>query len=553
MAPYRGLPEEGLMTSIEKAFEAIDRYVEHRIEDTNMPGMALAVTDREKLLRVASFGYADLASGKPIQPGLMFEIGSIGKSFTNIALMQLHDEGRLDLNAPVSQYLPWFEVQSDYGPIATHHLMTHTSGLPSGTDIGTHGLYEAWALRDISTGAPPGEYFRYSNVGYKTLGFLLEKVDGRPYAQAIQARVLDPLGMQDSHPVIGFETRKRAAVGYRNFYDDRPEHKDHGLVPAMWTEYGVGDGCQASTAEDMCVYLRMLMNRGVGPSGRVMSEESYHLMTQRAIATQQWGGAWYGYGLTSADIEGHVYLGHGGGTTGFVAAMIADMDDGMGVVVLINGIGGSYGAVDIALHMLSILRAGLRRGELPLGPPFVEPASVANAADYTGAFRSSVNSMVFAANGDRLTLQWHGEDIALEQRGEDSFYVPHPDLERFLLEFGRDGNRVVEVFHGPDWYVVDGYSCLDSFNHPDEWECYQGHYRTYNFGLTNFRIVSRKGQLLLIYPTGGHEVLMPLGDGAFRIGKDSWSPETLRFDSLASGRALRAIYSGCPYYRTYTP
>ena len=116
------------MTSIERAFEEIDRHVERYMSEVNMPGMVLGVTDRERLLWVASFGYADLAAGKPIEPGLMFEIGSIGKSFTNVALMQLHDEGRLDLQAPVSHYLPWFEVQSDYGPITTHHLMTHTSG-----------------------------------------------------------------------------------------------------------------------------------------------------------------------------------------------------------------------------------------------------------------------------------------------------------------------------------------------------------------------------------------------------------------------------------------
>ena len=274
-----------------------------------MRGWPSRSPNRERLLRVASFGYADLAAGKPIQPGLMFEIGSIGKSFTNVALMQLCDEGRLDLQAPVSRYLPWFEAQSEYEPITTHHLMTHTAGLVSGTDIAPHGLYESWALRDSRTGAPPGEYFRYSNVGYKTLGFLLEEVDGRPYQDAIQSRVLDPLGMRDSHPVIGYETRKRAAVGYRRFYDDRPEHRGHDLVPALWTEYGVGDGCQASTAEDMCIYLRMLMNGGSGPAGRVMSEESFGLMSQRAIPTQQWGGAWYGYGLTSADVEGHAYLG----------------------------------------------------------------------------------------------------------------------------------------------------------------------------------------------------------------------------------------------------
>ena len=541
------------MTSLERAFQEIDQFVEGRINEVNMPGLVLAVTDREKLLRIVPYGYADLASGRPMQPGTMFEIGSIGKSFTNVALLQLRDEGRLDLQAPVSRYLPWFEVQSDYGPITLHHLMTHTAGLASGTDIGPHGLYESWALRGSRTGAPPGEYFRYSNIGYKTLGFVLEEVDGRPYQDAIQARVLDPLGMNDSHPVIGFETRKREAVGYRSFYDDRPEHRDHGLVPALWTEYGVGDGCQASTAEDMAAYLRMLMNRGFGPAGRIMSEESFRLMSTRAIPTQQWGGAYYGYGLTLADVEGHAYLGHGGSTTGFVAAVIADLDDGIGVVVLVNGYVESYGSVGMAMHLLSLLRAGFRQQEMPPPPAVSDPASVSNAADYAGSYNAGGDTLFLTAQSGQLALQYHGQDVILQRRGEDSFYLPHPDLEHFLLEFGRDGDRVVEVFHGPSWYVGEGYSGTTSFDYPAEWDSFLGHYRAYNFGLTNFRIVLRKGTLLLVYPTGGHQPLAPLGDGLFRIGDDPRSPETLRFDAVASGRALRAGYSGCPYYRTYTP
>ena len=541
------------MTSFERAFAEIDRYIENRMAEVNMPGLALAVTDRENLLRVSTFGYADLSAGTPVHAGLMFEIGSIGKSFTNVALMQLHDEGRLDLHAPVSSYLPWFEVQSDYEPITTHHLMTHTSGLGSGNDIGTHGLYESWALRYGRTGAPPGEHFRYSNVGYKTLGFLLEEVDGRPYQDAVKARVLDSLGMRDSHAVIGFDTRKLAAVGYRSFYDDRPEHTNHGLVPALWTEYGVGDGCQASTAEDMCVYLRMLMNGGVGPAGPVMSEESYRVMTQRAIATPQWGGAWYGCGLTLADIDGHSCLGHGGSTPSFMSAMVSDLDTGIGVIVLINGISASYGAVPMALHVLAILRAAHRNRELPAPSPPADPAGANNSADYTGTYRSGEDSLVLRARGDQVELQWKGEQVTLQPWGDDTFYVPHPELELFLLEFGRDGDGIVEAFHGGDWYVSEKYAGPHSFDYPGEWEAYQGHYRTYNFGLTNFRVVLRKGALLVVYPAGNHEMLTPLGDGEFRVGEDPHSPETLRFDSEASGRTLRAIYSGCPYYRTYTP
>ncbi len=541
------------MTGIERAFKEIDRYVEGRISETNMPGVALAVTDREKVLRVACYGYADLAAGKPMEPGVMFEIGSIGKSFTNVALMQLRDEGRLDLHAPVSRYLPWFQVDSDYGPITTHHLMSHTAGLVTGTDIAPHGLYESWALRESRTGAPPGEYFRYSNVGYKTLGFLLEEQDGRPYQDAIQARVLAPLGMEDSHSVIGFETRRRAATGYCSFYDDRPEHPHQGLAPALWTEYGVGDGCQASSVEDMCVYLRMLMNGGVGPTGRVMSEDSYRRMTQRVIATQQWGGAWYGYGLTLADVEGHAYLGHGGSTPGFVAAMVADQDDEIGVVILINGNAEYYAPTVMALRLLRLLRSGIRQQEMPPSRTGADLAAVSNAAEYAGAYACGEDRLVLTAQGHRLMVNFRGKDCVLERRSDDNFYALHPQLELFPLEFGREQGRVVEVFHGPDWYVGEGYTGPRNFDYPEAWKAYQGHYRAYNLGLTNFRIGIRKGVLLLIFPAGGHEILTPLEDGLFRIGEDPRSPETMRFDSLASGRTLRAVYSGCPYYRTYTP
>ena len=404
------------MTTLQKAFEQIDRFAETRIREANMPGMAVAITDRDKVLRVATFGCADVVSRAPITANTMFEIGSIGKSFTNIALMQLRDEGRLDVHAPVCQYLPWFEVQSDHGPITTHHLMSHTSGLVTGTDLAPPGYYEAWALRESKTSAPPGEYFRYSNIGYKTLGLLLETIAGQPYQDVIQTRVLDPLGMEDSHPVIGFETRKREAVGYRSFYDDRPEHRDHGIVPAMWSEYGAGDGCQASTAEDMATYLRMLMNHGTGSMSRVISEESFALMTQHVIQTPQWGGAHYGYGLTMAELGGHDYLGHGGGTPGFVSAIIADMTDGLGVVILINGYVESYGAIGLATHALKLLRAELHGEEFPPPPQATDPTQINNAAEYAGTYKAGDETLVLAEQGGRLLLKYGGRDIAIEGR-----------------------------------------------------------------------------------------------------------------------------------------
>ena len=294
------------------------------------------------------------------------------------------------------------------------------------------------------------------------------------------------------------------------------------------------------------------MNRGSGSIGRVISGESFALMTQHVIETQQWGGAHYGYGLTLAEVDGHAYLGHAGSTPGYVSTIIADMDDGLGVVVLVNGYVESYGASGTAMHVLKLLRAGLHQEKIPPPPSATDAASVNNAADYAGTYNAGGETLVLAAQGGRLLLKYDGRDVALEGHGDDSFYVGHPDLEHFLLEFGRDGGRVVEAFHGPDWYTGDGYSGPRSFDYPKEWESYPGHYRAHNPGLSNFRIVLRKGAVLLVFPTGGNEPLVPLGDGLFRIGEDQRSPETLRFDAVAGGRALRADYSGCPYYRTYT-
>ena len=139
----------------------------------------------------------------------------------------------MDLRAPVARYLPWFQVRSKYLPITVHHLMGHTAGIIRGTELAPHGLYDSWALRETQSSVPPGQYWHYSSLGYKILGFLLERLTGKPLKEVIQYRILTPLSMTNTHPVITFETRKRAAIGYCSLYDDRPEHPSHYLVPAM--------------------------------------------------------------------------------------------------------------------------------------------------------------------------------------------------------------------------------------------------------------------------------------------------------------------------------
>ena len=531
--------------------EHLDRLALTAMEALGLPGMALAVTDRHGLLKTAAYGAADLAAQLPMAADTRFEIGSLGKPFTVIPLLQLYEAGLLDLSAPVSRYLPWFRTAGDFPEITVHHLLNHTSGLPRGTDIAPHGLYESWALRDFRPVVPPGEYFCYSNVGYKTLGFLVEQLTGQSLPEAIRERMLVPLGMSSTVPAITADTRGATATGYTSAFDDRPEHRSHPLTPSMWAPFATGDGAQVSTVSDMAAYLRLLLNRGWCPSGQLISGHSFGLMTENGIWT---GGDYYGYGLATYSVDGRRYIGHGGGNAGFRSAMVVDMETGFGVILLTNRMGETDPLVDVAQCALTAVCAAHDGTAMPSLPEPHLPTHIPDAGDYAGTYHSSTaGSLTLFEAGQRLLLLHDGQSVMLERRSNDSFYVPHPDFAMALLECVRQDGCVVEVFHGGECFAKNGYARPTRFCYPPEWEAYIGHYRARNPELSNFRVVIRNGALTLLNPWGNTEPLAPLGDGVFRIGQDDRSPESLTFSAIADGQALRADYTGCPYYRTFEP
>jgi D-alanyl-D-alanine carboxypeptidase len=536
--------------ALNQAFDFIDRLADLTMREAAIPGMTIAVTNRDGILKQFAYGLSDVGSRAAVTPRTAFEIGSLGKPFTVIALLQLVDAGELDLHAPVTRYLPWFKVRSAYEPVTVHHLLNHTSGLVRGTDIAPHGLYESWALRDLEVVCAPGDYFWYSNIGYKTLGFLLESLYGESLSTIVESRVLKPLGMNHTHAVTTADSRVVSATGYTSLYDDRPEHVSHPLVPAIWSEYATGDGAQISTAADMAAYLRLLLNRGRAPDGQLISQESFDMMARGGVWT---GGDYYGYGLATYDVNGCTYIGHGGGNSGFRSAIVVDTEAGLGVVLLANRMGETDPLVEVAQQALTAVREDTAGAALSPLPQPADAIGLPDAASCVGTYRSAKRSFQITTADRGLRMRYEGQELALERRAPDSFYVPHPDFELALLEFGREANRVVEAFHGSDWYTNELYSGPSRVRYPKHWDAFCGHYRARNPELPNFRVVVRKGKLVFLNPWGNSEPLVALGRNIFRVGEDPRIPETIRFRAILDGQALRADYSGCPYYRTFTP
>src|SRR6185295_15357235 len=212
------------------AYQRLDEFVARHMSEMGLPGLTLALVDRAGTLRASEYGFADVKAGIKVSPQTLFEIGSISKSFVAIAVLQLAEEGKLDLNKPVTNYLPWLKIESKFSPFTTHHLLSHTSGLSN------IPLLLRTAATPLGVSFEPGTKWVYSNIGYALLGFLIEAVDKRPFADALRQRVLVPLGMNASAPIISNDIRERMAVGYAPLHTDRPFPLRGKLAEAPWLE-----------------------------------------------------------------------------------------------------------------------------------------------------------------------------------------------------------------------------------------------------------------------------------------------------------------------------
>jgi D-alanyl-D-alanine carboxypeptidase len=535
----------GQSAAVQPLFARLDEYIARHMRETGAPGLMLALANRDGLIRVSTYGFADTKAKARVVPETVFEIGSVSKSFVGLVCLQLHDEGKLDLNKPVVEYLPWLKINSKFEPITTHHLLSHTAGLP-----GAPLLLDA-LLHELSAAYAPGKRFLYCNTGYNILGFLIEALDKRPFAEAMRARMLAPLGMTASAPIISNELRARMAVGYEPLHESLPFPVGGPLAEAQWIEVDVAAGSIAATPADMAKYMRLLLNRGALPKGRLLSEEGFALFTRPVINSPYRGepGS-YSYGVWVSDVKGHTRLRHTGGMVAFSSSIDVDLTDGVGAFASVNANLRGYRPVAVTKYAIELFNASLAGQPLPAAPPPAPPPDeVRNAADYAGVFTSPEDKKLeFVAEGNKLLLVHNGRRIVLERLSGDRFIAEQSPFDRFVLGFARQNQKVAEVFHGPDWYMNAHYSGPRTYVAPRQWEGFVGHYYNDSPWYGDTRVVLRKGQLFL----DGTQALLPRDDGKFGLG-DPEGPDWVRFESIVDGRAMVLNYSGILFRRMFTP
>ncbi|MEO8726566.1 MAG: serine hydrolase domain-containing protein, partial [Acidobacteriaceae bacterium] len=490
-------PELGAAQAVASgaAQTALDAFVERYMRAMAAPGMMLAMVSKQGPVRIAAYGFADIDRKEALNTQQLFQIGSCSKSFVALMLLQLKEEGKLDFQREIKSYLPWLPIQTSFGAVNVHDLLTHSSGLPNPLRI-----FPADPSFVYQQTSKPGTHFYYCNMGFAILGELIGLLDGRPWTESVVKRIFEPLGMTAIRAVYDSTTRALSPESYVPFAGDR-DFPVHGRLAASGQSiFDDAAGSICSTPGDMAKYLQMLVNQGVGPNGRIVSEASFRELATPYIKAEEFSPtASYGYGIAVDTLDGDKMLRHTGGTNSYMSAEQIDLDSGFAVFASINAQLG-YRPNPVAEYGVRLLRAEQQGKPLPAPPEIFDPMIIKDASEYAGSYSSARGKRVeIVGEGERLLWNAGGRSLPIQMMASGGMMIADPEYDRFTVIFGREGKdgkgAVVELAHGAEWYASQRYSGPKTFTYPDAWKALTGTYHNDDPWVGTTRIVMRKGKL----------------------------------------------------------
>src|SRR5215207_6000466 len=279
-------------TSQSDTFEEIDAHIGRQMKRLNIPGAALAIVEDEEIAHLRGFGRARPGDEEPT-PQTPFLLGSLTKSFTALAVMQLVEAGKIELDAPVQRYLPWFRIADPQASAQTtvRHLLNQTSGLPqlSGLrpltdfdDSPSASERQARALSTLELTRPVGSKFEYSNMNYNLLGLVIEAASGESYEDYIQNHVFAPLQMSHSYTSQPEAKQNGLAVGHRYWFAIPFAEPNHPIPRGSHPTFLL-----TSSSEDMAHYLIAHLNEGRHGDTQIFSAAGIDELHHPAVEVNQ--------------------------------------------------------------------------------------------------------------------------------------------------------------------------------------------------------------------------------------------------------------------------
>ena len=409
---------------------AAARYV----KENRLPGAAVGVVHGDELAWSAGLGFADVASRRAPDTQTLYRIASITKTFTGTAIMQLRDEGRLNLDDAAVKHLP--ELRSARNPfgdiehLTIRRMLSHESGLqsePPGTDWRL-ALYEGAVgsnlarVDEIGVMVPPNTQQKYSNLAYQLLGEIVSRVSRTPYADYVRAQILDPLGMPSTaYEPLPDALRSHCATGYAGrFLSDE-------LAVSVTAPTTLAEGGLWSCVGDLARWLSFQLREAGGPrqGAQVLSGSSLREMhAPRYLGDEGWTEAWCiaWYATRKNDV---VWIQHSGGLHGFRTDVCFDPKHSVGAIALVNGVGD---AATLAMDLAAIAREAVAATAPRIEAPAPLPA----------AYRELLGLYFAGDIGVVLRLEWRDGKLTFIWPGDPAqpTLSPTDDPDVFLIDRG---------------------------------------------------------------------------------------------------------------------
>ncbi len=318
-----------------------DSNITELMEGTGIPGVTLSVVQNGELILIKGYGVADIKTGEPVDPETtVFRIGSITKPFTAIAALQQVDAGTLDLNTDVNQYLFPYQVPNTYPePVTSHHILTHQSGFDVdisylyGPRFKTEKLSPEEIERRFIRVRRPGEVAAYDNLGFGTLGLVIDSVSGGSYDRALAKGIFRPLGMHRSF--VDLPPNRTVNLAGCHLWSS-PE-KVWSCEHDNFSDLTKSAGAIASTASDMAKFMLWLLDDNKLEDDPVLSPESFSDLTNFDNYRPHPMSPGIGRSLMEYKVSGRRVFGHDGGLNGFMSDMSLFPDASVGYFVSLAG------------------------------------------------------------------------------------------------------------------------------------------------------------------------------------------------------------------------
>lgn len=341
--------DESPDSPVQAGITLLDTWIQAQLEQGGLPGLVIGIVHDQEPVWVKAYGHASLDPPVPMSEDSIFRIASHSKLFTAIAVMRARDAGKLRLDDPVTEHLPWFDIRNRHPEaraVTVRHLLTHTAGLPR------ESIHPAWsdfefpeaeALRatvsDQETTYATETKWKYSNLGFTLAGLVAEAAAGDSFASLVTEGILEPLGM-DSTSVgpVPADQRDRLATGYGRRVPDGPRDV-FPFVDARSFDPATG---LSSTVPDMLRFLSWQMRTRDRRSEEVLATNTLLEMQRVHWLQSSWNSGW-GLGFSVRHTEDRDLIGHGGSYPGYRTQTQLSPEEKIGVVVFTNSGDGNPG------------------------------------------------------------------------------------------------------------------------------------------------------------------------------------------------------------------